>query len=239
MKSSVKLSVVMPAFNHARYIVEAIDSVLGQIPGDAELLVVDDGSSDETAALAERIGPPVRVIGAEHAGIGATMNRGIAEARGALIASIDADDRWLPGKMALQLAALDTDPLLDVVFGYVRQFVSPEVTDRARYELTGEPMAGLVRGTMLIRREAWDRVGPMETDLVLGEFISWYARAVDAGLNMRMLPDVVYERRVHGRNTVIREREAQGDYIRVVKAALDRRRARARALADASSKESP
>jgi hypothetical protein len=89
-------------------------------------------------------------------------------------------------------------------------------------------MAGLVRGTMLIRREAWDRVGPMETDLVLGEFISWYARAVDAGLTMRMLPDVVYERRVHGRNTVIRERDAQSDYLRVVKATIDRRRARAR-----------
>ena len=224
----MKLSVVMPAFNHARYIAEAIDSVLAQIPDDAEVIVVDDGSSDETATIAERIGPPVRVIRAEHAGIGATMNRGIAEARGALIASIDADDRWLPGKMALQLAALDDDPSLDVVFGYVRQFVSPEVTDGARYELTGQPMAGLVRGTMLIRREAWDRVGPMETDLVLGEFISWYARAVDAGLTMRMLPDVVYERRVHGRNTVIRERDAQGDYIRVVKAAIDRRRARAR-----------
>ena len=228
MKRSIKLSVVMPAFNHARYIGEAIDSVLAQIPPDAEVIVVDDGSSDETAALAERVGPPVRVIRAAHAGIGATMNRGIAEARGALIASIDADDRWLPGKMALQLAALDDDPSLDVVFGYVRQFVSPEVTDSARYELSGQPMAGLVRGTMLIRREAWDRVGPMETDLVLGEFISWYARAVDAGLTMRMLPDVVYERRVHGRNTVIRERDAQGDYIRVVKAAIDRRRARAR-----------
>jgi glycosyltransferase involved in cell wall biosynthesis len=224
----VKLSVVMPAFNHARYIVEAIDSVLAQIPDDAEVIVVDDGSSDETAALAERIGPPVRVIRAAHAGIGATMNRGIDEARGALIASIDADDRWLPGKMALQLAALDADLSLDVVFGYVRQFVSPEVPDGARYELTGQPMAGLVRGTMLIRREAWDRVGPMDTDLILGEFIGWYARAIDAGLTMRMLPDVVYERRVHGRNTVIRERDAQGDYIRVVKAAIDRRRARAR-----------
>jgi glycosyltransferase involved in cell wall biosynthesis len=224
----LKLSVVVPAFNHARYIVEAIDSVLAQIPLDAEVIVVDDGSSDETAALAERIGPPVRVIRAAHAGIGATMNRGIDEARGALIASIDADDRWLPGKMALQLAALDADPSLDVVFGYVRQFVSPEVADSARYELTGQPMAGLVRGTMLIRREAWDRVGAMDTDLTLGEFISWYARAVDAGLAMRMLPDVVYERRVHGRNTVIRERDAQGDYLRVVKAALDRRRARAR-----------
>lgn len=225
----MKLSVVIPAFDHARYIVEAIDSVLAQIPADAEVIVVDDGSSDDTAAIAERMGPPVRVIRAAHAGIGTTVNRGMSEARGALIASIDADDRWLPGKMALQLAALDEDPSLDVVFGYVRQFVSPEVTDGGRFELTGEPMAGLVRGTMVIRREAWERVGPMETDLVLGEFISWYARAIDAGLNMRMLPDVVYERRVHGRNTVIREREAQSDYLRVVKATIDRRRARAMA----------
>lgn len=221
----MSLSVVIPAFDAALYIAEAIESVLSQIPPDAEVIVVDDGSSDETAAVASTFGSRVRVIRAAHAGIAATVNRGMSEASGALIASIDADDRWLPGKMALQLAALDADPSLDAVFGYVRQFLSPDVTDTARFVFTGEPMAGLLRGAMVVRREVWERVGLMETGLTVGEFISWYTRAVDAGVKMRMLPEVVYERRVHGRNTVIREHEAQGDYLRIVKATIDRRRA--------------
>ena len=221
----MKLSVIIPAFDHARYIAEAIGSVLAQIPDDAEVIVVDDGSSDETAAIAESFGPPVRVIRAAHAGIGATVNRGMSEARGEWIASIDADDRWLPGKMELQMAALEADPSLDAVFGYVRQFLSDDVTDAGRFAVTDQPMPGLHRGSMLIRREAWERAGSLDTELALGEFITWYARAVDAGLTMRVLPDVVYERRVHGSNTVIREREAGADYLRAVKATMDRRRA--------------
>jgi glycosyltransferase involved in cell wall biosynthesis len=221
----VKLSVVIPAFDCARYIGEALESVLAQVGGDAEVLVVDDGSRDATAAVAESFGSSVRVIRGAHVGIGATVNHGMREARGAVLALIDGDDRWLPRKMALQLAALDAEPLLDIVFGHVRQFLSPEVSDVGRYAFTSEPMAGLHRGAMVIRRDAWQRVGPMETDLVLGEFIGWYARAIDAGLKTRMLPDVVYERRVHGLNTVLRERDMYGDYVRVIKATMDRRRA--------------
>ncbi|HEV7766893.1 MAG TPA: glycosyltransferase family A protein [Thermoanaerobaculia bacterium] len=224
----MKLSVVIPTYNVSRYITESLQSVLAQLPSDAEVIVVDDGSTDDTAAIAESFGAPVRVIRAAHAGIGATVNRGFAEARGTLIAGIDADDRWLPRKMSRQLAALDADPSLDVVFGHVRQFVSPEVRDPERFAITDEPMPGLHRGTMVLRAAAWHRVGPMETDLILGEFISWYSRAIDADLKMLMLPDVVYERRVHGNNTVIQARDAYGDYLRVVKATLDRRRARAR-----------
>jgi len=225
----MRLSVVIPAYNTARYIAEAIGSVLAQIDPDTEVIVVDDGSNDDTAAIAERFGPPVRVIRAAHGGIGATVNRGMAEARGARIAAIDADDRWLPGKTALQLAALDGDPSLDAVFGHVRQFLSPDVTEPARFAIPAEPMPGLIRGAMIVRREAWERVGPIETGLAAGEFISWYARAVDAGLRTRMLPDLVYERRVHGNNTATAG--THDDYLRVVKATMDRRRARLRQAA--------
>ena len=223
----MKLSVVIPAYNTARFIAEALGSVLAEIDRDTEVIVVDDGSTDDTAAIAESFGPPVRVLHATHQGIGATVNRAMSEARGALIATIDADDRWLPGKTALQLAALDADPSLDAVFGHVRQFLSPEMTGPARFAFSGEPMPGLIRGTMIVRREAWDRVGPIETGLAAGEFIGWYARAVDAGLRTRMLPDLVYERRVHGNNTATAG-NTQDDYLRVVKATMDRRRARLR-----------
>lgn len=221
------LSVIVPAYNAERTLAEALDSVLAQTPRDAEVIVIDDGSTDRTIEVAETFGSLLRIIRAPHSGIAATVNRGMREARGKLIASIDADDRWLPHKLERQLAAIDADPSIGAVFGYVRQFLSPEMSDqRWRFAFSDDPMPGLQRGVMLMRREVWGRVGEMETHLTAGEFVSWYARAVDAGVTMQMIPDVVYERRIHGNNTVLRERATvPSNYLRLVKSTLDRRRA--------------
>jgi hypothetical protein len=86
-------------------------------------------------------------------------------------------------------------------------------------------MAGYHVGTLLVRRAAFDQVGPFETQWRVGEFISWHAQATDLGLALQMLPEVVMERRLHATNMGRTERAAAGDYLRIVKAALDRRRA--------------
>jgi glycosyltransferase involved in cell wall biosynthesis len=226
--STPGISVVVPAYNAERYLAEALESVLVQTPPGTEVIVVDDGSTDGTAAVAESFAPLVRVLREPHGGIGAAFNRGMREARGTLIASIDADDRWLPGKLSLQCEVLDAHPSVDAVFGLVRQFLSPEKeAERGRFAFSEEPVPGYVRGVMLFRREVWERVGEIETHLVAGEFVSWYARAAEAGVTMQVVPHVVYERRVHGLNTVIRERDAaHRDYLHLIKATLDRRRGR-------------
>lgn len=85
-------------------------------------------------------------------------------------------------------------------------------------------MLGYVTGAMLIRRNAFLRVGPFETRWQVGEFIDWYLKAVERDLKSLMMPEVVLKRRLHNTNTVIRERKSQTDYIRILKASLDRRR---------------
>jgi glycosyltransferase involved in cell wall biosynthesis len=224
--STPGISVIIPAYNVARYISEALESVLAQAAPDTQIVVVDDGSTDGTASVAEQFAPRVQVLRESHAGIGATFNRGMREARGSLIASIDADDRWLSGKLRRQCEVLETHPSTGAVFGLVRQFVSPELAHQAsRFLVSDEPVPGYLRGVMLMRREVWDRVGELETGIAAGEFVSWYARAMEKGVEMQVVPEVVYERRIHDSNTVLRERDtAQRDYLRVVKAALDRRR---------------
>jgi hypothetical protein len=82
-------------------------------------------------------------------------------------------------------------------------------------------------GTMLAKREVFDKTGPLVTDLKVGEFIDWYARAMEAGYRSRLEPEVWLRRRIHGANLTARERNAGRDYLRVVKAALDRRKAKA------------
>lgn len=225
--SEVPLSVCIPAYGAARYIGAALESVLAQIPAGAEVIVADDASTDATAEIAERFGAPVRVLRLPHGGPGAAFNAAVAASSGRLLAAVDADDLWVAGKIDAQLAALGEDPSLDAVFGQVVEFRTPElpVEATARWQCRSEPHRGLLRGTMMLRRSAWDRVGPLPIDLAVGEFIAWYAAAIDSGLKVRMLDQVVLARRIHGDNTMLRVADGAGGYLRVVKAALDRRRA--------------
>jgi glycosyltransferase involved in cell wall biosynthesis len=220
------VSVVIPAQDAERHLREAIDSALGQTFAPLEILVVDDGSTDRTADVASSYGPPVRCVRLEHAGVATALNRGVDEAQGELLAFLDADDVWTPGKLALQVAALAAEPELDLVLGDVEYFHSPELTDdeRATLPLPQGPVAGLSKGTMLIRRAAFLRVGPFATEWTTGEFVDWWARAVDGGLRSARLDAVVMHRRLHASNSGIRDRDARLDYVRIVRSALKRRR---------------
>jgi glycosyltransferase involved in cell wall biosynthesis len=104
------ISVVIPAYNSARYLPAAVESVLRQTVRDVEVVVVDDGSTDDTPAVMAGYGPPVRYVRQPNGGVSAARNRGIAEARGRYIAFLDADDTWLPGKLEHQMAVLRDHP---------------------------------------------------------------------------------------------------------------------------------
>jgi glycosyltransferase involved in cell wall biosynthesis len=218
------VSAVIPVYNGERYLAEALESVLAQTWRHLEVLVVDDGSTDGTAAVARGFGAPVVHHGREHAGLAATENAGMELAQGEFVAYLDADDLWLPGKLAVQTAALAADPGLDMVFGHVEQFVSPELATARPLPPDAIEMPGYSTGTMLIRRSSFARAGRFDPDLRMGEFVDWYIRAIERGLRSHMLPDVVMRRRIHGDNMGIRERKYRSDYVRILKAALDRRR---------------
>jgi glycosyltransferase involved in cell wall biosynthesis len=211
------VSVVMPAYNAERHIAEAVNSVLAQTYRPLEIIVVDDGSTDATAETVRRLGPRVRFTTQANAGAGAARNRGVAMATGRYIAFLDADDSWPPEKLARQVEILETNPGCDLVFGQVQQFVHGG-------DDLGGPEPGILPGTLLARREAFQRVGPLAEDLKLGEFIDWYARAREAGLSSRIESAVWLRRRIHDDNLGVRERASRGDYLRVLKAAMDRRR---------------
>ncbi|HSM61445.1 MAG TPA: glycosyltransferase, partial [Longimicrobiales bacterium] len=109
------VSVVIPAFNVQTYVAEAIDSVLAQTFTDYEVIVVDDGSTDDTGRVVAAYGDRVRYVRQERAGPGRARNRGIELARGELIAFLDADDAWYPRKLEKQVALFRADPSLGLV----------------------------------------------------------------------------------------------------------------------------
>src|SRR5262249_4642642 len=116
-----RVSVIIPAFNCEAYLAEAIESALGQTYLPAEVIVIDDGSTDGTAAVAQSFGSPVRYDYQDHNGIGTGRTRGAELATGDLLASLDADDRWVADKLEMQLGAWQANPGVDMIFGQARQ----------------------------------------------------------------------------------------------------------------------
>jgi glycosyltransferase involved in cell wall biosynthesis len=225
--SSELVSVMIGAYEAERYLGESIQSVFAQTHRPLELIVVDDGSSDGTAEVARSYGDRITFLQQPNAGNGAARNRALEAATGDFYAFLDADDRFTPRKLELQLDTLRADASVDVVFGHVREFVSPELPEhvRARVRPPAPVQPWAAPNLMLIRQEAFDRVGLFATNFRVGVTVDWYARAVEAGVRSFVHPEVVLERRLHDANNGIREATNRSQYLQVLKASLDRRRA--------------
>jgi glycosyltransferase involved in cell wall biosynthesis len=229
-ESAVKrplISVMIGVYNAERYLAEAIDSVFAQSYRPLELIVVDDGSDDGTATVASSYGSALTYVYQENAGNGSARNRAVELASGQVYAFLDADDRFLANKLEVQWNCLAADETLDVVFGHVQEFVSPELTTEQRAGIrapAADPAPWTAPNLMLIKKQSFAKVGPFSDSLRVGVTVDWYARATEAGLQMLMLPDVVLERRLHLTNNGLRERDSRAQYLHVLKAALDRRR---------------
>lgn len=126
-----RVSVVMPAYNRAGEIGEALESVLAQDFEDFEVVVVDDGSTDDTAAIAAKFGPAVQVLRQPNGGVSAARNTGLKATRGELIAYCDADDVQFPFRLALQAAALDRFPQAGLLAADFSTWIDGQVTARS------------------------------------------------------------------------------------------------------------
>jgi len=229
MKETPLVSVIIPVYNYDRYLGEAIESVLNQTYQHLEVIVVDDGSTDRSGEVAKSFADRgVQYCYQANAGIGPARNKGVEPAAGEFIAFLDADDRWPLQKIERQLKAFESDETLEMVFGQALQLQNgPEweagVRDYNKPSVPGM-VPGMVPGTMLIKRDAFFRVGLFKGDLKVGEFIDWYARAVELKVRSLVLPELFLWRRIHDSNQGVRERQSVSDYARVLKAKLDRAR---------------
>lgn len=220
------ISVIIPVYNAEAYLAAAIDSVLAQAYEPLEIILVDDGSTDNSAGVARQFGDKVRYHFQATGNAAAARNAGVKMSEGVLLTFLDADDRWTENKLCRQLETLEGDPDLDMVIGHVRQFHSPELPEEIKQHIgmTADVMPGKHVGAMMIRRESFFKVGYFATDWKLGEFLDWYARAAESGLKRVMLPDIVMERRLHKTSQGTYNRQHRVDYLHILKASLDRRR---------------
>jgi glycosyltransferase involved in cell wall biosynthesis len=208
----------------AEHLAEAVDSVLAE-PEITDVVVVDDGSTDATPQVLAGFGDRIRIVRQSPRGQFAALNLCVAEATGELIAIQDADDVWPPGRTKALVAALADD--LDGVFGWVEQFVSPELepSERARLRVDARPQPSYLLQTLLLRRDAFWRIGPLDESMATSSNIDWISRARSGGLRTTMIPVVVTRRRIHRSNTGRRDGDRRdADLLRVVRAHLQRQR---------------
>lgn len=223
----MSVTCILPVYNGERFLAEALDSVLDQNVSDLEVLVVDDGSTDCTAAILDRYGPKIRVVRQENLGVSPARNRGLDEAGSEYIAFQDCDDLWMPGKLARQLAAFEERPELDLCLGMVQNFWMDELAaeERAyRGSSFAAPAPGYLLQALVARRSAFERVGRFDTTLGVGEDNDWFLRARDAGLVEEMIPDVLVRRRLHLNNLTRDDLASRDAILANMKASLDRRR---------------
>jgi glycosyltransferase involved in cell wall biosynthesis len=197
------VSVVVPVRDCELYVREALDSILGQSASPAEVIVVDDGSVDGTPAVLDRFGDAIRVLRRDPPGGPAVaINAGVAESSQPLLAFLDADDLWERESLACRLARIGAPDAPDAVFGQMTQFVSPDLGPGAvaRYRFDPGPARADLFQTMLIRRDAFARVGPLDITLPSASNIDWVSRARVTGLSMVHIDDVVGHRRLHRSN---------------------------------------
>jgi len=221
------VSIIVPLWNSERYLRETVESLLSQNLGSfrAEMIFVDDGSTDRSAEIVSRLAPQASCIRQPHGGISAALNLGVARCSADIIAFLDADDLWPPDSLQCRLSALARDPALDMVAGYVEPFFSPELDETFTRNLwcPEKPMPGYLLGSLLTRKRVFDKTGPFDPGIPAAQSVDWFVRAMDCGFNLKLIPEIVLRRRLH-RHNHSHERIQFTHYARILKASLDRRR---------------
>src|SRR5688500_6603245 len=218
------VSVVIPVYNGAPFIVEAIQSIVAQEYGSLEIIVVDDGSTDETAEIVGRLGRDLRYVFQENAGAAAARNRGVRDASGDFVRLLEADDLWAAGSLRFLLNRLLEDPELDVVHGYARLFKDGRSNGGMDF-LNPDEVFPYYIGAGLYRRRAFEKAGLFEERLRFSEDTEWYWRAAELGLRIERLQGITLMVRRHENNMTRGKNVADLQMLRVFKLMLERRRA--------------
>jgi glycosyltransferase involved in cell wall biosynthesis len=219
------VSVIIPVYNGGRYLRACLESVFAQTYRPFEVIVVDDGSTDDSGIIAQSFAE-VRYIQQTNQGVAAARNNGIEAACGEFYAFLDQDDLWKPEKLKLQIDYLQSHPELGYTLTQQQFFLEQGATLPAwfRKDLLSVVHTGWVLGTLVVRRTTIAQVGNFATGYSAANDSDWFFRAKAAEIPMAVVPELLLLKRIHEANDSGRAKEILSELLKVVKTSLDRQR---------------
>jgi glycosyltransferase involved in cell wall biosynthesis len=227
MPDATSVTVIIPVYNGELYLRDALKSVFAQELPPYEVIVVDDGSTDKSAQIVSEF-KDVTFLRQSNQGVAVARNKALDIARGEFIAFLDQDDFWTPNKLAVQVQYFLDRPEVQYSLTYQQYFLEPgtAVPVWFKSELLTHPHAAFVPGSLMVRREVFDKIGKFETGYSHASDSDWLFRARKAELPMAVIPEMLLHRRIHAANESSKVKIALGELRRVVKNSIDAERAK-------------
>ncbi len=201
------ISVIMAVYNGERFLYDALESIFAQDYWPLELIVVDDGSTDDSARIVQSYSDTAAVtihyLYQPNQGPGAARSKALSVAQGELIAFLDQDDRWTPHKLSLQERYLRDHATTEIVTGHLHLFGEKETgwknTQLNWTHYQNDPIDYSL-GSLLIRRTVFARIGIFAATYRSADDVDWFLRAKDAGVKIAAIPEIVLLKRLHQSN---------------------------------------
>ena len=212
------ISVMMPTYNNAKYIGQAIDSIYAQNYGNIEIIIVDDGSTDNTKEVVQQY-KDIKYFYIEHKGIPFARNVALENAKGEYIAFLDSDDYWLPNKLNTQMQYFKEHPDCEIVFTKYENFFENEDVKKnkiAIFEKNTEKNNNNCLETSVVKKSVFDKCGKFNEALQFGEDTEYIYRISKNNINMKhIINKIFYMRRLHGKNISLKRNSGlMKDFLR-------------------------
>ena len=223
-EKSPVISVIIPTYNAAKFIRDAIQCVLDQDYPSVEIIVIDDGSTDNTEEIIQSIDADIRYYKQDNNGAASARNRGIKDASSHLIAFLDVDDLWPENNLRVLVDELRDDPELQVVHGHAQLMMMDDETGKFEYVGNPEESFPYYIGAGLYRRSVFQDVGLFDEELAFAEDTDWFERAKHLGMPVKRIDQVTLFVRRHDNNMTSGKADHELHPLRMVKKTLDRLR---------------
>jgi glycosyltransferase involved in cell wall biosynthesis len=167
------ISVIISVYNAELYLLEAINSVLNQSMPANEIIVINDGSTDNSIKILESFSGKIQLINRQNKGVSTSINEGLSHASEPWIAFIDADDIWQQNKLEIQYNYVLNNVDVKLIFGQMKQFISPELSEEIKKGIYCPTKAenGLIRPAMLVHKSVFDIYGLFNPTLKTGDLL--------------------------------------------------------------------
>lgn len=232
MKSDI--SIIIPTYNRPKYLLDVLESVRQQTRKPYEVIVVDDGSTDNTRKILINSPYKIHYIYQKNCGPAAARNAGIMAAQGDVVAFLDDDDLLLPQALELAAQRLENMSILqvDIVFGLIMRVKNvKKVKRKFTYEQLPPVLTERMIGSSIIRKKVFDRVGLFDESLILGQDLDWYMRAREKHVSFSSIDQVTYLYRIHENNRTNNKYRTNKYLLKILKKSLTRREKEAEGIA--------